>query len=508
MPTQVLIPRFYRRADLTVNVRMRIASIALFFSVHGSISKLAHKYSVSRQFIYDLRKDFAEYGKDRFGDEGGQCGAEEERPVVEWILSLRLEGKSTIEGISSVLKRFGLPHSSVGHISQELKRIGDKQGNLLALAGSDLRVVFCCDEIFSKGQAILMTVDPISLAILHIELSGNRKGETWASHWGRLLSEGYAPIFLCNDEGLGMSSAQVAALPGTGRQSDTYHAVAHRLGAWAGRLEKAALKHIGEEYECKRLLENAKTGAARLKRHENHQKAVQKAQTSIALSDTFVFLYHCLLEAFHIFDAKGNLRDSDKALADFDTALVLIKSLGHQDIGKEIKSIESSKADLFHFMSVAQESVKQLTGQVPPDVLKTLCQAWQTHKNAIKAKQTGRKNALKRKEGHLLQQLGLGSQNNALDTPNEMDTWKKLVYGELDKIIQSSAAVECINSILRPYLNASKNQVTQSALNLFMAYHNHRRFKAGERKDKTPYEILTGETQNKDWLALMLEKAA
>jgi hypothetical protein len=31
------------------------------------------------------------------------------------------------------------------------------------------------------------------------------------------------------------------------RQSDTYHAIAHQLGNWADRLEKAAYKAIGVE---------------------------------------------------------------------------------------------------------------------------------------------------------------------------------------------------------------------------------------------------------------------
>ena len=61
---------------------------------------------------------------------------------------------------------------------------------------------------------------------------------------------------------------------------------------------------------------------------------------------------------------------------------------------------------------------------------------------------------------------------------------------------------------LRTYLNASKNQINQPFLNLFMAYHNHRRFKAGERKGKTPFEILSGQKQELDWLERVLPKAA
>jgi len=34
---------------------------------------------------------------------------------------------------------------------------------------------------------------------------------------------------------------------------------------------------------------------------------------------------------------------------------------------------------------------------------------------------------------------------------------------------------------------------------------NHRRYNAGKRKGKTPYEILTGQAQTKDLLDLLME---
>ena len=55
-------------------------------------------------------------------------------------------------------------------------------------------------------------------------------------------------------------------------------------------------------------------------------------------------------------------------------------------------------------------------------------------------------------------------------------------YAKLDKIVQSSALVECINSIIRSYLNTTKNHVTQELLNLVMHYHNHRRYRDGVRR--------------------------
>ena len=88
------------------------------------------------------------------------------------------------------------------------------------------------------------------------------------------------------------------------------------------------------------------------------------------------------------------------------------------------------------------------------------------------------------------------------------DNYEKIktsVFFELNSIIQASSMVENINSILRPYLDNSKNQVTQEFLNLFAFYHNHRRYKAGKRKAKTPMEILTEEGQDKGWIEVLTD---
>ena len=68
-----------------------------------------------------------------------------------------------------------------------------------------------------------------------------------------------------------------------------------------------------------------------------------------------------------------------------------------------------------------------------------------------------------------------------------------------------SSIIENINSILRPYLDHSKNQITQEFLNLFAFYHNHRRYNDGKRKGKIPMEILTNKKQDKDWVELLTD---
>ena len=49
------------RKDLTTELRIKIASIALFFSIHGTIVKLSQRYNISRRFVYDLKENLDFY---------------------------------------------------------------------------------------------------------------------------------------------------------------------------------------------------------------------------------------------------------------------------------------------------------------------------------------------------------------------------------------------------------------------------------------------------------------
>jgi hypothetical protein len=73
-------------------------------------------------------------------------------------------------------------------------------------------VVFLSDEIFAKNIPILVTVDPISSAILRIELADSRKVEDWKNHWECLtyllqLQGSHRPQTLVN-KGSGFGNVQ------------------------------------------------------------------------------------------------------------------------------------------------------------------------------------------------------------------------------------------------------------------------------------------------------------
>ncbi len=86
---------------------------------------------------------------------------------------------------------------------------------------------------------------------------------------------------------------------------------------------------------------------------------------------------------------------------------------------------------------------------------------------------------------------------------NERDGWLEIVTPLLGK--HANALIERVNSLIRPYLNECKGQISQEHLNLMMFYHNDHQYKSGKRKGKAPIELLMKKKLEKNWLELLFE---
>ena len=495
---------FTRRADLSNAIRLAIATNALHAmlnGVWGTITNLAVEYDISRTFVYSLADTLKDAGQFLFSEIAELTHSLSLRGTsIYMMLSLRLEGRSSIGAISTIMDRFELELSATGSISQMLSRIGGLLPTTIATEnGVTQYLVFASDEIFSKTTPILVTVDPCSSAILRIELADSRKAEDWRNHFECLQDNGVEAIYLVSDEGTGIRAGHAEAMIDVVRQSETYHAIAHQLGKWMDRLEKAAYKAIGIEDDCARKLDSAKSEQAQEKRLEEYEKAAEAAEKAVTLYDDFSYLYRCLLGELNVFDHNGNLRDRQQAEEGIRAGLALIEELNHESITEVVKKIERTLPDLFHYFDVAKKVVDECK-QLPIDEesLKAYCIAWQWGKAVRKAKKSDRKKRAQERENFCLEIADGLHQEESLDLQEE-------IYSKLNTIVQSSALVECINSIIRPYLNTTKNHVTQEQLNLIMHYHNHRRYCDGARKGKTPMELLTGTEQEKDWLLMLFD---
>jgi len=493
--------KFMRRPDLTSSKRLYIAATALLAMLNnhwGTISGMAKQFDVSRTFIYMLASTLTEMDSVLFGTTDQY--AESKFVAFQYMLSLRLEGRCSIQAASTIMNRFQISPNATGSISQYLTYFGSLLPNTLSSNDDETKiVVFLSDEIFSKNTPILVTVDADSSAILRIELTNSRKAEEWKHHWQCLEENGIYAAYLVCDEGTGLCAAKKEALPEIVRQSDTYHAIAHVLGLWVERLGKAAYGAIEFEEKCYKNLDSARSERVINKRIDQFEMAEKAANEAILLYDSFQFLYSCLLEQLRVFDVNGTLRNREDAEENIKIGLDLIETLGKKNLTAAANKVRRTLPELFNYFDVAKEVMRKLDQQgIDQNVLCALCLAWQWNKDKIKAKKASRRQQCIQNEYNCLE-FTIGH------LQEEYENVKEQVYEELDQIVQSSALVECINSIIRPYLDNSRNQITQETLNLIMFYHNHRRYIAGKRKEKTPMEILTGKKQDKDWTELLFE---
>ena len=510
--------KFMRRPDITPAMRLYIGGVALFNSSEEQNQELMQRYNISRSFVYHLRKQLMLCGWVIFGEESKTTEFEkdelaEELHLLRSILSLRLEGRCSIISISLLLKRQGLKNSSVGYISELLKEAGGKLNKIIEVESDiKLAIVFASDEVFSSGCPLLITVDPVSSAILHLELGEDRSGTTWAAHWQELLDAGLHPVLLTSDGGTGLRSGRqsLEGLKQVNFQQDTFHAIAHRLGDTCRVLHKKAWTAVKEEYKREKKIASAKKESVVEQRFALYEAAVSASKQAIKLYDDYRIYYRYMLEQLNIFDEQGKLRGRKINEANLYEAIEVMGSLGHLATNEELKTIKQLLQDgLLNFQQQAATIVHQLeqtcSSAAQRAVLKRICRAYHYLKRQRKSK-NGEKKAYfgKQQTQWLLQAKACWEQTP--QQPWEYETFQKYVYAQLARIIQSSALVETINSIVRLYLNNSKNQITQQHLNLIMFYHNHRRYVQGVRKNQTPMELLTGQEQQQDWLDLLIEK--
>jgi hypothetical protein len=88
----------------------------------GVITALSRQYLISRMFVYLLASQLEQTSLIHFGERAAVPTSGND--PYPWMLSLRLEGRCSIEAMSAIMKRFGIERSSVGGLSQDLHRFG------------------------------------------------------------------------------------------------------------------------------------------------------------------------------------------------------------------------------------------------------------------------------------------------------------------------------------------------------------------------------------------------
>ncbi len=488
--------KFVRRPDLDPQTRIHIVMVAWWYKgVYGKMTEIAREYNISREFLYNLAHA-ANLHLEMIFSVGRPLNQEDRRHLEQLVLLLRLEGKCSIPSISSILRALEHHPSSVGFLSQFLQRCGSSIPSALSMA-SQKTVFYLSDEIFAINAPILITIDAQSTAILKIELASDRSADTWKAHFENLEDHQFHSLGMASDRGSGVVAGYEASVEVPLWVSDHFHEF-RDLFKLLHRLERKAYATVREEDDALRKFENAKSESNLEKRLRQYESARRACEQAIALYDEVAMLLQLLREALQLCAPGGVLRTAGGVRSELTLLLQTLEELNYAAIADALKPIRAHIDDILVPFEQSELIDAKLREVVPGDALDFLVQAWH-HDHFIhqsKSKQK-RHHQAEREEWLAFAEGLLGS---------DFETLKELVFNKLESIVRASSLVEMVNSLIRPYLNSCKGQITQETLNLIMFYHNHRRYKSGRRAGKAPLELLTGERLRVEWWELVIEQ--
>jgi len=492
--------KFIRRDDLTPDIRVRIAFEAYLAYLDkdswGVISYLARKHYVSRQFIYLLiwnLKDIFEQTEVQIKEK-----LEENNPIfyILLIITLKLQGNCSIGDLSKIFKALHLPDNSTGYISQKLKELALAIPSNTTSPSARVAIVISADETFAGAQPILIIIDSKSHFILKATIAKDRKGETWHHLFEELKHEGYTINYVVKDQGSGLENG--ARLAGLLEQLDLMHLL-KPLMPFLYRFVRQAYRAIIEESERERVFNNARSEATLQKRLDQYEKAVRNANDLINRFDNYAYLWAELIRAFNPFNADGALRRRSQVESEVTTILELMESdIDNTKLKDAIKTFRKAVDAYWGYFDRHEVSIKNLAQQIPEDILRELCLAWQCDKKSRAVKKYARKKALlKQADEHLF----LAACNQLTD----FETVKQKVFDELEANVRSSSPLESINSIIRDHLNSCRGQITQELLDMIVYFINHKIASTGPYKGTSACQRFTGKKENGNYAEQILQ---
>jgi tetratricopeptide (TPR) repeat protein len=488
--------KFTRRPDLDPHTRIEIVRRAwLYQGVYGKMTHIAHYYQISRTFLYQLIF-LANLQLEMLFSDAKLLLQKDHQHFEQLLLLLRLEGNCALLSMSSILKALEYHPNSVGYLSQFFQSVGQTLPSTL-LMPSTTWVFYLSDEIFAIHTPILVTIDARSTTILNIERAADRSAETWKAHFEALAHHHCVSLGMASDRGLGLVAGYQAACDMALWVADYFHEF-QDLFALLYQLERKAYAAMNKEYDAARTFAHAKSEANLHKRLQQYETAHDACEQAVTLYDQLDVLLHLLREAFHVCSPHGKLRTQENVRSELMLLFDMIGALDCTALPPILKPIGKHIDDLLVPFQHVEVIAAELQAVVPHEALDFLVLAW--HHNHLSYQAGAKQKRYHQREQAFCLACADGLLGDAFDTLNVR------VFDKLDSIVRASSLVEMVNSLLRPYLNSCKGQITPETLNLIMFYHNHRRYKSGKRQGKAPIELLTGKPLQAPWWELLLQQ--
>jgi hypothetical protein len=488
--------QFTRRPDLAPQTRIDIVMLAwLHQGVYGKMTAIAQCYQISRTFLYQLLF-MANLQLTTLFSEEKLLFQKDHRHFEQLILLLRLEGTCSLLSIAAIVNALEYHPNSVGYLSQFFHSAGHALPSTLRMPSKTM-VFYLSDEIFALHAPILVTIDARSTTILNIELASDRSADTWRAHFEALEKHQFVSLGLASDRGLGLVAGYRAACDMALWVADYFHEF-RDLFEVLHHVERQAYMAIEKEYDALQKFARAKSEANLHKRLHHYDTAHHACEQAMALYDHLAMLLHLLREALQLCSSHGRLRTQQNVRSELTLLFDMLAELDCATVTTTLKPIRTHLDDIVVPFAQAEAIDAELRAIVPHEAFEFLVLAWHHEHLSYQS------SAQPKRYHHREREFWLASAEGLVG--DEFGTLKALVFDKLDSIVRASSLVEMVNSLLRPYLNSCKGQITQATLNLIMFYHNHRRYKSGKRQGKAPIELLTGKPLEAPWWELLLQQ--
>jgi hypothetical protein len=487
--------KFTRRHDLDPHTRIEIVNRAWQGQgLYGHMSQVARDYHISRTFLYQMTWA-ARHQLEALFSTPRHLEHNLESELEQLMLLLRLEGKCSIPSLSSILAYRHEAPNSVGYLSRSLTAYGRLVPSTLEMTSST-SVFYLSDEIFAIGMPILVTIEPRSTAILKIQRASDRSAQTWKAHFEALGDHHFHSLGMASDRGVGLVSGYQAACPEAIWVCDQFHEF-RDLFKRCHQLERQAYSAIGKEDKAAQHFAKAKSEANLHKRLAQYEQRHHACEQAMARYDHCNSLLELLRDSLHFCSPCGRLRTVEEVRSDVTCLLSMIEEIDDVKLPKLLKPIRSHIDDILVPFKQIESVHVELSKLMPSNALDALALAW--HHDHLSYQSHGKKKKYHQHEKQFCLDFAQGILGG------KFAVLKQLVFDKLSEIVKASSLIEMVNSLIRPYLNSSKGQLTQEALNLIMFYHNHRRYRSGKRAGKAPIELLTGETLKAHWVDLLIQ---
>jgi hypothetical protein len=354
---------------------------------------------------------------------------------------------------------------SVGYISQTLTAAGEQARTYNLEMTVPLPILGEADEIFQGRKPCLTLVDGRSFLVLNLTPAESRDGTTWGLTYLGLTERGIQFQDLVCDGGTGLRAGVREAKLAVPLRPDLFHLLqdAHRL---TRRLEGAAYRAMETAERARRADLEARGLLRRCGRRLKIKTPLPQAQVEEAQAletcDTWSWLLAEVRQALEPITPTHHLVSGAKTKATVETAVGLLKELGHADITAFANDLQQKLPELLAPLEWLEQQLAPVLNPLEADTHAFVLWTWQ-HRQAL--------------------DLNLDP-----DFSEALRSVVPAVWETLGLFHRSSSLAESLHSWLRPHLQIHRG-MPQWLLPLLQLFWNHHPFERGKRAGHSPLEL-------------------